>query len=351
MQENKYITGAVLKEFDHRDIPVSAFEVKATNRPKKVRLDLSKIRGKNQLNYGTCVGQAETTTVEIQQVSDGVDIDLSPCDLYSQCKAIDGGNYQGTDPSIAAKIVVKRGIASMSEVPDDNTIPYEEYVKTHESNTAILSRQAGYATVPVSYSFIADQIAKGRAVSFTTFTTGVNFYAEPATPATDFGGPHRLTFFGYEDISNDDGILEFVNSWGEVGTMVLPGKNGTKHGCNRIIFSQWRDKIRDLQVYTDIPNNLIEAARAASKDFSYRFDINLKRGMKSDEVYKLQTALLVTGDFYKDFYGDQLQTNFFGETTENSVKRYQARKGLPTTGFFGPMTRAELNKEVSKKKL
>lgn len=353
MQDNNhnYPTGAVLKEFDHRDIPVTAFEVRATKRPSKFRIDLSKIRGKNQLNWGSCVGQAETTTVEIQQVADGVEIDLSPRDLYGQCKLIDNIPAQGTNPAFAAKIIASRGIATKEEVADDNTLPYEEYIKTTNSNSAILSRQAGYATVPVSYSFIADQIAKGRAVSFTTFTTGVRFDLEPATPATYDDGAHRMTFIGYEDISDTDGILEWVNSWGEVGTMIINGKDGTKHGCNRILFSQWQSKLRDLQVYTDIPNKLIDAARAASKDFSYTFNINLKFGAKSDEVYKLQTALLLTGDFYDQFYGDQLQTNYFGKVTEKSVKRFQARAGLPVTGYFGPMTRSELNSQIAKKKL
>lgn len=350
MQE--YITGAQLNEFDHRNIPLSAFETKATTRPRKAMIDLSKIPAKNQMSHGSCVGHAETTAIENQQLQEGIEVDLSPRDLYGNCKLLDGNPNQGTAPSIAGKIIVGRGIATNEEVPNDCTLPYNTYIAvSKDSKTALNSRQKGYAFAPIDYSWIADQIAKGRIVSFTIPTLGADLMREPAKPSqTMLGDWHRLDFFGYEDISDIDGVLYYVNSWGGIDPIKVPAKNGGVHGCNKMIFSEWKTKLADLQVYTDIPNYLIELAKNASKDFEHSFEINLKRGMKSQEVYKLQTALLATGDFYNEFYGDQLQTDYFGAITEKSVKRFQARMGLPITGYCWNMTRRELNILFAKKK-
>lgn len=351
MQENKMPTGAQLNPFDHRNIPVSAFETRATGRPKKFIINLSKIPAKNQKSHGSCVGHAETTAIENQQLLDGIEMDLSPRYLYGNCKLEDGNPNQGTFPSVAGKVIVDRGIASNFEVPNNCDLPYGEYINVQkDSVTAIASRQKGFAFVPIDYSFIADQISKGRIVTFTLPTLGADLMSEPARPSqTMVGEYHRVAFYGYEDISETDGSLYYVNSWGGIDPIKVQGKNGI-HGCNRIIFSEWKTKLADLQVYTDIPNDLIEKAKSASKDFNYTFNINLKRGMKSREVYMLQTALLSTGDFYNEFYGDQFQTDYFGAVTEKSVKRFQARTGLPITGNFWNMTRAEMNKILSKKK-
>lgn len=350
--ENKYVTGAILNTFDHRNIPVSAFETKLSKRPSKIILDLSKIPTKNQMSHGSCVGHAETTTIENQQLQDlGYVIPLSPRDLYGNCKLIDNNPIQGTSPQIAGKILVSRGVATNQEVPNDCTLPYDQYIAVKkDSVTAGDSKQAGYAFVPVDYSFIADQIAKKRFVSFTIPTDGADLMSEPAKPSQmTLGGYHRLTFFGYEDISNTDGILYYVNSWGGIDPVKIQGLDGV-HGCNRIIFSDWKTKLGDLQVYTDIPNSLIEKAKSDNSDFTHEFNINLKRGMKGSEVYALQTALLITGDFYNQTLGDQLQTDYYGVTTEKSVKRFQARLGLPVTGNCWNMTRRELNALFAKKK-
>lgn len=69
-------------------------------------------------------------------------------------------------------------------------------------------------------------------------------------------------------------------------------------------------------------------------------DMNLKYGMKNDQVSELQ-------DFLTDKGFMSQTTGFFGVVTLKAVKAYQLSLGLPNTGFVGVLTRAEINKELT----
>lgn len=70
--------------------------------------------------------------------------------------------------------------------------------------------------------------------------------------------------------------------------------------------------------------------------------MNLKRGSKGAAVRQLQTALVKLGHM------SQAQVNTgpgdFGPQTERALKNFQARYGVPATGFYGPLTRAAFTK-------
>jgi peptidoglycan/xylan/chitin deacetylase (PgdA/CDA1 family) len=71
---------------------------------------------------------------------------------------------------------------------------------------------------------------------------------------------------------------------------------------------------------------------------TYKFNTNLKFGMKKDNgVKELQTRLQKEG-----VYSGVIDGNF-GTQTRSAIKKYQALKKLPTTGFVGPQTRGILN--------
>lgn len=70
-------------------------------------------------------------------------------------------------------------------------------------------------------------------------------------------------------------------------------------------------------------------------------DVNLKYGSRGPEVNELQEFLIDRG-----FLSGSITGNFF-TLTKKAVINYQASIGLPATGFVGPVTRAELNKELS----
>ncbi|HEX8698631.1 MAG TPA: LysM peptidoglycan-binding domain-containing protein [Myxococcaceae bacterium] len=71
---------------------------------------------------------------------------------------------------------------------------------------------------------------------------------------------------------------------------------------------------------------------------------DLQRGMQGPEVEQLQTALVDLG------YMTQAQKNTgpgtFGPQTEASLKRFQADHGVPSTGYYGPLTRAALTQQA-----
>lgn len=64
---------------------------------------------------------------------------------------------------------------------------------------------------------------------------------------------------------------------------------------------------------------------------------NLGVGDRSDDVLRLQRELEVEGVFVGS------TTGFFGEGTRGAVMEFQRERGLPATGFVGPMTRDALN--------
>lgn len=72
---------------------------------------------------------------------------------------------------------------------------------------------------------------------------------------------------------------------------------------------------------------------------TFNFTTDLSEGMSSEDVKQLQAKLRKEG-----FFSFATDTGYFGPITKQAVIAYQKSKSLPTTGFVGPLTRAELNK-------
>ncbi|MFY0570491.1 peptidoglycan-binding protein [Archangium lansingense] len=69
---------------------------------------------------------------------------------------------------------------------------------------------------------------------------------------------------------------------------------------------------------------------------------NLKRGMQGPDVKQLQAVLVKLGHMTQA----QLNTGpgIFGPQTQQALKQFQAKHGVPATGFYGPLTRAAFAK-------
>lgn len=75
-----------------------------------------------------------------------------------------------------------------------------------------------------------------------------------------------------------------------------------------------------------------------------KFEENLFYGLKNDERVKcLQEFLRNQGPA---IYPEGLVTGNFLTLTEAAVRRYQAKKSIIQTGYFGPLTRASANNEL-----
>lgn len=67
----------------------------------------------------------------------------------------------------------------------------------------------------------------------------------------------------------------------------------------------------------------------------------LKKGMKNNEVKKLQSDLAKLGFFYDD------ATGFFGDLTEDAVKRFQVKYGLDKDGMAGKLTSTKISSLIN----
>ena len=75
----------------------------------------------------------------------------------------------------------------------------------------------------------------------------------------------------------------------------------------------------------------------------YTFNTNLTVGSTGADVVALQTWLIASGYSIPSIASGAASKGYFGSQTQTAVKAYQASKGIPSTGFVGPLTRGALN--------
>jgi len=75
----------------------------------------------------------------------------------------------------------------------------------------------------------------------------------------------------------------------------------------------------------------------------YQFNTNLTVGSTGTDVSTLQTWLIANGYDIPAISSGAAAKGYFGTQTQAAVELYQAAKGIPNTGFVGPLTRASLN--------
>jgi peptidoglycan hydrolase-like protein with peptidoglycan-binding domain len=73
------------------------------------------------------------------------------------------------------------------------------------------------------------------------------------------------------------------------------------------------------------------------------FNVNLTVGSTGADVVALQSALIAAGFDIPAISSGAAAKGYFGSQTKAAVMQYQASKGVPATGFVGPLTRAALN--------
>ena len=75
----------------------------------------------------------------------------------------------------------------------------------------------------------------------------------------------------------------------------------------------------------------------------YTFSSNLTVGSTGPDVVALQTWLITSGYQIPAITSGAASKGYFGSQTQAAVKLFQAAKGVPNTGFVGPLTRGVLN--------
>lgn len=76
---------------------------------------------------------------------------------------------------------------------------------------------------------------------------------------------------------------------------------------------------------------------------SAAFSANLTVGSTGADVVALQSWLITNGFHIASVESGAANKGYFGSQTKAALAKYQASVGLPSTGFFGPLTQAKLN--------
>lgn len=344
----KEALGALPNSYDNRDIPASAVMAPVT-RPKKYITDVSILGVEDQKQIGSCVGQAEGKQVEFFEYDELKKVvRVSKRFIYSECKKIDGiPDVQGTFPRIAAKVLTDIGASKEELVPDNNDLPYDEYLKPEVPKStyaeAAQRKVKGYTFVnPILKEELLQSLYQKRVIPATIIVGDTSVLPIKPTPAR---GSHRVLLLGYEE-DRDRAKIYFLNSW---------GAGWGTNGVGWFWLDEYQGNLFDVMAYTDLPNGMIEDAKTKP----FLFTRTLKFNMTGEDVRKLQQKLNEDPDTKVASQGAGSpgnETAYFGNATREAVKRYQSKHKIvssgdeDTTGYgqVGPATRRVLNGEEDK---
>ncbi len=99
---------------------------------------------------------------------------------------------------------------------------------------------------------------------------------------------------------------------------------------------------------TRVAASVVSVAHAQTIACPSSFSVNLGVGSTGAEVVALQTFLISKGFSLSSITSGQKAKGIYDEETAIAVVKYQQSKGLPPSGYFGPLTRASANAECSK---
>lgn len=332
--------GAFLNPVDNRDIPTTAFQ-QPTDIPQRWVTDITMLPIETQI-WGTCVAYAQAKLLQyFEYVDTGLIVTLIPGFIYDWCKQRDGVAAQGTYPRVGAQVMVDFGCAS-DDTLTETSDTYENYLKKDIQSQKVLDDAAkrkisGYAFVPLNGDAVAQAIYKNKVI---TGTLEVGDWS--ALPLKWFKSwlYHHTLWYGYE-YTNNDLIIYLRNSWGpewlkNILNWLFPG-NGY------FLWSEYGPYAQDIQVYTDIPDDLLFKA----KNMQYRFTKDLDMGYNDPSVKELQKRLNEDPDTQVAVSGPGStgnETTTFGSLTRAALARYQKKHGIsPSLGYFGPITRNFMN--------
>ena len=271
----------------------------------------------------------------MHQVNEGEWIDFSPGFIYQQRANKPQGGMAGVD---AWEIVRKNGALLEDFFPsqgknDDYLDSYQ--VKNYEKQIAIVFKISNYVILPTKdIDIIASTIQKtGKGVMvwyYWTYDEWDRDFPIIKNPALDISqaDKHSVVAVDYT-LYNGKKCLIIEDSW---------GKNRGING-QRIISEDFHSQRNFFAAY---PINFQFEEATIQKPF-YVFNKDLYYGMKDYDVKMLQCCLKYEGLFPLNTDC----TGYFGGLTLSAVKSFQAKYGLPQTGYVGEMTRAKLNQLFS----
>jgi hypothetical protein len=269
----------------------------------------------SQVNYGLTLSYGSSTTTSTLVMSHSLTLtNLTTNTLYHyEIVSTDGqGNVATTtdatfmtaeNNSSPPPLIVSEGAGSVR----GGISSFTSVTITSPASNVVLS---GVATISVTTIPSAQVTSVWFTLDGITLTTDF-FNASSLVP-----GPHTLVAYA-SDIHGDTAVsapVTFTVGNGGAGTV-----GGTGTGT---------------------------ASTPSPASAPYVFTRNLKFGMSGSDVTELQVFLITEN---KGSKAEKLAavgaTGFFGFLTENALAEYQRAEGIaPAVGFFGPVTRAELQR-------
>jgi len=293
---------------DSRNINITSVQ-KHVIIPNEYITDLSIFGVEDQGSKPTCVGQsiAKMAAVYLYQKTGKV-VKFDAEKLYNQCKEEDGiPELEGTYVTVAAKIILREGIDQINSDSNDKVI-------------------TGYAFVPFDFDAITQAIYQNSIITIGLFVSS-DWFRGIIGRALRYVGGHQTNLYGYNIPLKK---LYGINSWGVrwIGQIAGVIDPKVKPGFYVAYFEDIKFDIINIIAFTPIPKEVIDEA----KNTQFKFMTNMKIGMTSFEVKKLQERLDVLP-----------MTGFFGAITKSKVVIYQKKNNLVADGIVGPQVRAALN--------
>lgn len=299
--------------------------------PLEYKTDISMLPAWYQV-LGTCVAHSFTyTKMGLDYLETKKIHEYSPRNLYVKTRLFAGmetmENNQGLYPRDCAKVVSTIGLIVDENEPTG--MSHVEYVAkyTFPENyvtQANIARSGGF-TEGIGNEFEIKQAVYENKFVPVTILIDWDSFGNDGTVRTpkNVDGSHEVVCIGWDNLNGGRFILK--NTWIGYDYLYVP-------------FSDVEKVIADFTVFKDIPNDLIERAKATQ----YIFLTDLKMGSTGDAVTQLQKRLKEYGLFPKN----QVFTRTFGNLTKQAVLDYQRLKGIQQTGTVGPITRKALNDDM-----
>jgi len=307
-KEENHGKGLIKSLTDYRDISLGSVKKEFAPLPETYKvpyiLDI-----KDQGNKPTCVGETLSTIKEEKERREGNFINFDPEWIYNECKKIDGiPNVKGTYFRIGLKVLQKTGAMPV------------------EGGDPSRYRIGGYIRIDCNIKSLKQAIYEFGAILVGFY--GSNQGWKTAHIRKPLIGEKQWAHATAVAVGWDKDNIIAQNSWGDRW-----GDKGRFYfNKDYLPFSAWA-------VVTDLPNNWKELLGEDKDKPTYRFDNDLWRGLRNEEVKELQECLKFLGCF-----PDIKCTTFFGDITRKAVINFQKRYNIdPPYGYFGPLSRDKIN--------
>lgn len=359
MENIPFSTGAIESPKDYRD-QFAAAAVSVASAPDSLAsfyFNMDQLPVLMQAKEPACVNHWLATAMKVHWFKKtGKIVNFSARFGDVLCKRYDGQPIDGgTYPRLALKLATQFGMATEATVPNDTTLPLEEYRSASVLTPAAYAEAAqykipGYVQVPLTAQALKDFmysfgfVGTNRAIGAEWFTspTGTVTWADSAidplrTPHTVISG-HMTGDFG---VSGN--LYRLRNEWSD---------QWANKGNADYDITQWLPFIKEAWVIAEVPNDMQSFLRdlPSPASFHYQWTKDMLEGSgPTDDIKFLQIALMVMG-YMTPPPVDQL--GYYGAKTAAAVYAYQTAIGVPGAGVLGgstvgPHTRQELNKKFA----